>query len=108
MADESVWTGAIPYVQDGDAVSAAITNPPLEVLAARTQALRDLVNAIEAGEQITLRNAPLAASISAGTVVFFDSAELVHDKYSARRLRHLAPTTFPCLLRGPSNSLPRL
>jgi len=86
MADESIWTGAIPYVQDGDAVSAAITNPPIEVLAARTQALRDLVNAIEAGEQITLRNAPLAASISAGTVVFFDAAELVHDKSFAQWL----------------------
>jgi len=84
MADESIWTGAVPYVQDGDAVSAAITNPPIEVLAARTQALRDLVDAIEAGEQITLRNAPLAAGISAGTVVFFDSAELVHDKSFAQ------------------------
>jgi hypothetical protein len=86
MADESIWTGAVPYVQDGDAVSAAITNPPIEVLAARTQALRDLVNAIEAGEQITLRNAPLAESISAGTVVFFDATELVHDKSFAQWL----------------------
>lgn len=86
MADESIWTGAVPYVQDGDAVSAAITNPPIEVLAARTQALRDLVDAIEAGEQITLRNAPLAESISAGTVVFFDATELVHDKSFAQWL----------------------
>ena len=84
MADESIWTGGVPYVQDGDAVSAAITNPPIEVLAARTQSLRDLVNAIEAGEQITLRNAPLAEGISAGTVVFFDTAALVHDKSFAQ------------------------
>lgn len=82
--DESIWTQSVPFVSDGDPVNAAITNAPTQVLADRTGALKRIVDSIEAGEQLVLRDAPLAESINTGTVVFFDPDALVHDKALAQ------------------------
>jgi len=82
--DESIWTQSVPFVSDGDPVNAAITNAPTQVLADRTASLKRIVDAIEAGEQLVFRDAPLAESISTGTVVYYDPDALVHDKATAQ------------------------
>jgi hypothetical protein len=84
MADDSIWNAGIPYVADGDPVRANVTNAPTQVLADRTAALKSLVDAIEAGEQLQLRDAPLAEGILAGQVVYFNNVDLVHEKALAQ------------------------
>ena len=85
MADESIWQG-VPYVQDGDPVRASVTNAPTQVLAERTTALKTILDAIEAGNQLQLRSAPLAAGILVGQVVYFKASTLVHEKSAAKWL----------------------
>jgi len=82
--DESIWTQSVPFVSDGDPVNAAITNAPTQVLADRTASLKRIVDAIEAGEQLVFRDAPLAENILTGTVVYYDPTALVHDKATAK------------------------
>lgn len=84
MVDESIWAEPVPLVKDGDPVTARITNAPTQVLIERTDAIRTLLAAIKAGEQIRLRNAPLSSDVSAGQVVYFDSRALVHTLAQAR------------------------
>lgn len=84
MADESIWTAGVPYVQDGEAVRASVTNRPTRVLADRTAALKTILDAIEAGQQLQLRDAPLSDGVSVGQVVFFDAQTLVHQKALAK------------------------
>jgi hypothetical protein len=74
--DPSIWTRSVPQVNDGDPVNAAVTNAPTQVLADRTAALKVMLDAIEAGEQVVLRNAPLAESVSVGEVVYFNTDSL--------------------------------
>jgi hypothetical protein len=71
---------------DGDPVRANVTNAPTQVLADRTAALKAMLDAIEAGEQIQLRDAPLAADILVGQIVYFDADALVHDHALAKWL----------------------
>lgn len=84
MVDDSIWSAAVPYVQDGDPVRANVTNAPTQVLADRTAALKTMLDAIEAGQQLQLRDAPLSADVSVGQVVFFDASGLVHDEALAK------------------------
>lgn len=84
MSDASIWKRGIPYVQDGQPVKASVTNAPTYVLSDRTSALKAILDAIEAGEQLMFRDAPLAASISIGNVVYFKASDLVHDKAKAQ------------------------
>jgi len=82
--DPSVWTQDLPLVKTGDPVSAAVTNAAPQVLADRTAALRAMLEAIQAGEQTLLRDAPLAEGISAGEVVYFNTTGLVHEQAQAQ------------------------
>lgn len=84
MTDESIWTAGVPYVGDGEAVRADITNRPTRVIADRTTALKNMLDAIEAGQQLQLRDAPLSEDVSVGQVVFFDASALVHDEALAK------------------------
>lgn len=75
-SDPSVWNRSVPFVSDGDAVNAKNTNAPTRVLADRTANLKAVLDAIEAGEQLTLRNAPLAENVPEGAVVYLESTTL--------------------------------
>jgi hypothetical protein len=76
--DESIWTRDVPLVADGDPVNAQTTNAPDLVLADRTAALKVMIDALETGQQIVLRDAPLATGISEGHTVYFAAASLDH------------------------------
>lgn len=84
MADESIWNAGVPYVEDGEAVRASVTNRPTQVLADRTAALKAIVDTIEAGEQLRLRDAPLSEGVSVGQVVYFNADSLVHEQALAQ------------------------
>jgi hypothetical protein len=81
--DPSAWKKGVPIIQDGDPVSAAVANPPHTVLAEQAAALKTILEGIESGENILIRDAALAADIDAGTVVYFAGDSLVHDKAQA-------------------------
>lgn len=77
--EPSVWTRSVPFVEDGQAVSAAVTNAPTQVLADRTAALKAIVDAITAGEQLLVHDAPLAAGVEEGHVVYLNADTLRYD-----------------------------
>jgi hypothetical protein len=83
MPDESIWTRAVPQVADGDPVNAKITNASSVVLAERTAALKAMIDALTAGQQLVLRDAPLASNLASGTVVYFDPDTFEHDAATA-------------------------
>jgi len=84
MADESIWSAAVPYIQDGEAVRESVANRPARVIADRTDSLKAIVDAIEAGQQLQLRDAPLSEGVSVGQVVYFDASTLTHGKALAK------------------------
>jgi len=79
MTDPTVWNRTVPLIEDGDPVSAHVPNASTQVLEARTSALKAIVDALEAGEQLILRNAPLAENILEGAAVYMRSDTLEHD-----------------------------
>ena len=81
--EPSVWSQDVPYVADGDAVNEERTNAPIKVLADRTAALKTITDAIEAGQQLLLRDAPLAEGVEAGHVVYLNLTTLHYDRAQA-------------------------
>lgn len=66
------WTASVPNVSDGQPITADSVNNPVNNLAQRTQVLKTLLDAIEAGNNLLLRNVPMDASVSSGMMVYFD------------------------------------
>ena len=83
MSEPSVWSRSVPLVTDGDAVNAAHTNPPSQVLADRTSALKAILDAITAGEQLVVRDMPVTADVLEGHVVYLNLETLKHGKAQA-------------------------
>jgi hypothetical protein len=82
--EPSVWTRSVPFVRDGQAVNAQVTNAPTQVLADRTAALKAILDAIQAGEQLVLRNAPLGEDVEEGHVVYLNPTTLRYERALAR------------------------
>lgn len=91
MSTPSVWSKSMPYVKDGDPVKAAVTNAPAQVLSDRTEALRAMLSAIQAGQQVMLRDAPLAAGTGVGDVLYFKAGDLV-SALALAQWKELGPT----------------
>lgn len=83
MTEPSVWTRTVPLVEDGQPVDETHTNAPTQVLADRTQALKAILDAITAGEQIVVRDMPVTEEVLEGHVVYLDLETLRHDKAQA-------------------------
>jgi hypothetical protein len=81
--DPSAWKKGVPVIQDGDPVSADTANAPHFTLAEQVAALKTILEGIESGEQILIRDAALAEDIAEGTVVYFSGDDLLHDKAQA-------------------------
>jgi hypothetical protein len=75
----SEWTNPAPLVIDGDAVNAQSVNQSTLVLSERTKILKALIDSIQAGEQLILRNVPVAEEALTGHVVYFDDNTTTHD-----------------------------
>jgi len=82
--EPSVWTRSVPFVRDGQPVNQQVTNAPTQVLADRTAALKSIVDSIEAGEQLLVRDAPLGEGIEEGHVVYLNPTTLRYDRALAR------------------------
>ena len=79
MANPTAWTRTVPQISDGDPVNAAVANAAPQVLAAQTAALKCILDSLSAGQQLVLRNAPLAESVPVGSVVYLNSTTLEHS-----------------------------
>ena len=79
MTTPSVWQRSVPFIADGDPVKASIPNAPLQVLADRTAALKAIVDSLQAGEQLVLRDAPVETTVPVGSVVYLKETNLRHD-----------------------------
>jgi hypothetical protein len=80
MSDPSDWQTAVPLVEDGDAVNANNKNASTHVLAERTAVLKNIVDSIEAGEKLVLRDAPVKDDVIIGDTVYFNTDTLQHEK----------------------------
>lgn len=79
MSDPTIWNRTVPLIVDGEAVEASVPNAATQVLADRTAALKSILDALEAGEQLVLKNAPLAANVPEGSAVYMSATTLEHD-----------------------------
>jgi hypothetical protein len=84
MPDPNVWNSSVPFIENGDPVNASTANAPLTVLTDRTAALKAILDSIEAGQQIVLREAPLSDAVFEGAVVYCNADTLRQDLASAQ------------------------
>jgi hypothetical protein len=63
----------VPYIQDGEPVSAGVAGRPDRVLATRDQYLKDRLDAAELGEAIVAHGATLAAGVLIGQPVYWNA-----------------------------------
>jgi hypothetical protein len=74
------WTIPVPVVKNGDPVNAYSVNKGNVTLGERTAILKALLDAIEAGQNIVLRNVPVDATTLPGHVVYYNDTTKLHDK----------------------------
>jgi hypothetical protein len=72
------WTNSIPLISDGENVEASVANRSAIALSERTAALQETLSAIQSGQQIVLRNAPVTAETALGNVLYLDVNTLLH------------------------------
>ena len=71
---QSFWVPTINPVQDGEQVNASVTDRPINQLAARSEFLRQgLQNLSSTSGHTILASAPIGASVTSGTVVYWES-----------------------------------
>jgi hypothetical protein len=75
----SEWTNPAPLVEDGDPVNALSVNQSTYVLSERTAILKALIDSIQAGEQLVLRNIPVDSTVRPGHVVYFNNDTALHE-----------------------------
>lgn len=102
MSGISPWQAALNPVQNGESVNANVTNRMPNQLAARTQYLKDILDAINAGSVLMGRDVAVAAGVEIGHVVYWDAPNQRYDKAIAKVAFDatlggftLAPSSFP-------------
>lgn len=70
----SRFPSAIQFIQSQERVSAAVTNRPLDQLAARTEDLRRKLASLDAGEAVMWRDVPVTEASVPGSPVYWDVA----------------------------------
>lgn len=68
------YTRLIRFIMDGEPVNAAVTNRPSQDLAARTQNLKEILDALAAAQMIEIPDVILQAGVTVGTPVYLDGA----------------------------------
>lgn len=80
----SPWQTALNPVRNGEPVNANVTNRLPNQLAARTQYLKDILDAVNAGAVLMGRDVAVAAGVEVGHVVYWDAANQRYDKAIAK------------------------
>lgn len=68
------WTALVRLIVDGDPVNAAATRKPVDDLSARTQYLKEILDALRAQQLIIVPDANLDALAAVGTPVYLDTS----------------------------------
>ena len=68
------WTGMIRRIQNGMSVNEEIANMPIADLESRTDYLKAILDAYQAGHAMTHQDAPLTTATFQGAVVYWDAA----------------------------------
>jgi hypothetical protein len=69
------WRDDVPYVRDGEPVTAAVDGRPLRALAGRSEYLKDRIDAAEMGEAVVRRAVSLDPAAAPGFAVYWDAAQ---------------------------------
>ena len=80
----SVWTNEVPTVNNGDPVNAESVNKSTEALAAQTQALKQMIDAIRSRMFIAAEEMPLESSVQVGHIVYLNADSQTCEKSLAR------------------------
>lgn len=67
------YTKNISYITPGEPVSASVTNRPARQIAQRTDHLRGILDAIEAGQALVLREVPVEEEVRVGSPVYWNA-----------------------------------
>lgn len=74
MATARVYRQAVRYVHNGEAVEAGVANRPVRDLHGNVAAIREIVESMQVGQAIILRDQAVEASLSPGQPVYMDAA----------------------------------
>lgn len=74
MTTARVYRQAVRYVRNGEAVEAGVTNRPVRDLHGNVAAIREIVESMQVGQAIILRDQTVEASLSPGQPVYMDAA----------------------------------
>lgn len=74
MATARVYRQAVRYVRNGEAVEAGVANRPVRDLHGNVAAIREIVESMQVGQAIILRDQTVEASLSPGQPVYMDAA----------------------------------
>lgn len=74
MTTARVYRQAVRYVRNGEAVEAGVTNRPVRDLHGNVAAIREIVESMQVGQAIILRDQAVEASLSPGQPVYMDAA----------------------------------
>lgn len=78
------WTTQVPMIADGQPVRASVANAPLQVLIDRTDAVKAVLDSIEAGQQLLLRDQAMGTDVAVGNMVYLSSDTLLYEKTIAQ------------------------
>ena len=79
MPDRRNFNSRVPHVQPGSAVSAGNTSASTRALEQRTNYLREIIEAVEAGRLLVRRDQQLHPDVLEGDAVFWDATEKRFD-----------------------------
>ena len=74
MTTARVYRQAVRYVRNGEAVEAGVANRPVRDLHGNVAAIREIVESMQVGQAIILRDQAVAPSLSPGQPVYLDAA----------------------------------
>ena len=69
------WTQAVQRIRNGMSVDEAVTNIPINDLVARTDYLKSVLEAFQAGHALTHQDAPLTAATFVGCAVYWSDSD---------------------------------
>ncbi len=80
MVDRRNFASRVPHVQPGSAVSAGNTSAATRALEQRTNYLREVMDAIEAGMLLVRRDQPLSVDVAEGDAVYWNTTNKRYEQ----------------------------
>lgn len=80
MTDRRNFSSRVPHVQPGSAVSAGNTSAATRSLELRTNYLREIVDAIEAGSLLVRRDQPVDPAVQEGNAVYWNATTKQYER----------------------------